>query len=691
MSPGGVPTQAAGSTSNHVVSMVGDYVDTNVLRIRATLSGHHRDKYYAPFVNGQYLGYNVYAPIDTPLEILVTFTNGTTLGSFYLEDAGDYATFNSFVPIGQAQNFDALTSNRIYMEFASTYTISAVYGDTQLSAISITGAKRNTNVAQVQGWPTRGALSYSITTTGTTHVVRWWSDTTMVAEGSRVGDGALTCTAANGSGMSIPCTLTYTADLIPNVAFVELRWPKSFQIHYSTSPLVFPRSPEATVNDTGSDNYLFLTPVITNGSYNVDVLEVDDGGIVQTAGIPASKTAVLNAVPLPPTVTTITGTAAATTINWTAGEAGCTYTVYYSHVGMPIDLIGYAPASITTAADATSATLAAITDYTAVDTSTALATLKTAFDSAVATVNAAYTTGETGFAAALATYAAALKTAMNTYAATVWLRMTPWTKQLDGIVAVVSQQLATFNGLGLTTAQWQNQIGFAYAGLLGATGDMLEHNPTRYTLPNAAVGAGASGSATLGTGGMPSDGTSALNLSNTRYSLSDAAKPTIRPGKIRGVVRATKAGIQEKNDIQFEIEYTNAGAINTPRPNTATLSAVTATAGLTLSATGQTVNDDAPGVATILDFYAQTTSPIDLTNPQASVALADSGNGILAGTVSYTLPGAGWYYVAVAARTAAGARSLTAAERLLEFDTTGPGAVTSFSVKVVRGRGNRIG
>jgi hypothetical protein len=87
-------------------------------------------------------------------------------------------------------------------------------------------------------------------------------------------------------------------------------------------------------------------------------------GIAQTAGITVISGLVIVTPPAAPTLAAPTGNAAATTINWATGEAGCTYTVYFSDIDTPINLGNFAlPAPITTGVDATSQVLPAIVGY----------------------------------------------------------------------------------------------------------------------------------------------------------------------------------------------------------------------------------------------------------------------------------------------------------------------------------------
>lgn len=311
---GGCVSAAPGDTTDMIRGFATDTMSGNVLRSKVDTWGYYRDRYFAVFSNGVYTGQNYLAPIDSDLTIPLNLGAGTTIGSIYLEDAGDWSSFNTdYYPKGNVEYFDSLTAQRLQLTWTASYTLSTVRGDTQLSSISITGAKRFRNCAAVPERSTRGRVSYSITTVSGTHIVRFWSGDFLVAEGSLSGNGAITCSPSNYSGMTVTGTLTYTGDVAPNTAFIDIRWPASYQIHYSKSSLSYPRTPEATAKDSGTDAYLYLSAVLSGGTWNWNVLQVDDDGDVQTTGIPTTTAQTINAPPASPTNLRITGSGALVT------------------------------------------------------------------------------------------------------------------------------------------------------------------------------------------------------------------------------------------------------------------------------------------------------------------------------------------------------------------------------------------
>lgn len=349
-----------------ILSLKADLVGASSMRMRLIPHSQYQNKYLAPFPNGVYAGRNYWSDPHEPISEIFYLSPGTVAnGSIFVEDAGDWAAFESgVVPVGMAEDNDAQNAKRLQYTWTAPVTITPIRGDSQISSVTVTGAKRGVNVFKTNK-PTRGKLHYQIITADSgDYIVRWWCGTQLVAEGSRTGNGALTCSAVNDSGLTITCTLTYAADVAPGTAFIELRWPETYQIHYSTSALSFPRSPEATVSDKGEDDFVFLTDVLAAGTYNCNVLPVDDGGTVQAASFPTDLVRTINNPPAAPTITGITGNAAALTAAWSVGESGCTFTVYASPVNYPVNYGNYAsPAPIATALNATSQVLAAVTGY----------------------------------------------------------------------------------------------------------------------------------------------------------------------------------------------------------------------------------------------------------------------------------------------------------------------------------------
>lgn len=342
------------------------------VRVRGMLWPKYQNRYLVVHLNGQPITPFLRSNFAQPFETLVTVPPGETKANIYIEDVGDWGSLpDALIPSDLSIQKEAALGDKIsfFWNPPSTFSIanklvSDPRGDSQLSAISITGMKRGANVEIVPDLPTRGKLAYTIHNVGTTRTVRFWYKNALVAQGSRVGNGSVTCSAVNESGIDVTCTVTYTGDVLHGEAFINLVWPDTYQVHYSTGALAFPRAPEMTALDIGLDDFAAVTPSLNPGTYNVSVVPVIDGVEMDPGSITTTSGLVVLDVPEPPVPGTPTGNAAATTVNWAVGESGCTFDVYYSNMDAPInygDASG--PTPLTTALDATSAILAARIDY----------------------------------------------------------------------------------------------------------------------------------------------------------------------------------------------------------------------------------------------------------------------------------------------------------------------------------------
>ncbi len=264
--------------------------------------------YFACWVNGVWKGPNHKAPLNGEIEILANVDPGTDVASIWVEQVGAAETFDSsFIPSEYAEAIDALSANRLRIKWVAPYALTPVRGDAQLSSITVTGALRNNNVEAIEDAPYRGRLSYTITTVGGDYFVRWYANGRLVAEGSRSGDGALTCDAVNGSGLSVACTLAYTAEVTLGSAWLDVVWAKSYQIHYvKDTTLSFPRPAQAIVRDNGGTAYSYRSPLLSHGDYDYNVLAVDDAG-GNVDGSPSTPGDSPKTITNPPKSPTITG------------------------------------------------------------------------------------------------------------------------------------------------------------------------------------------------------------------------------------------------------------------------------------------------------------------------------------------------------------------------------------------------
>ncbi len=544
--PGGPSTQAAGRARNFILNLDVVALTSTTIRITAVIHPRYRNRYLAVFVAGRYHS-NIWVDSAEVFRATIKVPFGTTLASVQLEDAGRWAALSTAGIAAlslHAEINDAESAQRLCFKWTAPYTITIPRGDTQLTSITVTGAKRNVNVGTTTR-PTRGKLHYQILEVEDspgTYIVRWWSGTRLVAQGTRTGNGALTCTEINGSGLEVTCTLTYTADVKPGTAFIDVKWPLAYQVHYSPDALSYPRTPEGLRADNGQDDYEFLTAELPPGTYNWNILTIDDGNVVQSSSFPSTTPKVINYIPLPVEEVTFTGNAAALELHWLPGEEGCTYDIYSSLINEAINFGDYTNPAIESSSD----------------------------------------------------------------------------------------------------------VLYPYLGarFFGA------------------------------------------RFFHARFLRSELQKvmPAIEdyPGIFRFVIRATKDGIQEKTDKHYHVEFDEEGNIVYPRPNRASLQNITVTSALTLTVEGVLLTEEQVADAIAFDlFVVPEADEIDLTDPQASVTLDDAVVSVQRKEVSFTVPSAGWYKVAILARAANGSLSRTYYQYLFEVTDDVPEAVEVFEAKVI--------
>lgn len=154
--------------------------------------------------------------------------------------------------------------------------------------------------------PTEARLDLELLDDAGTRTLNLYCRGTLVATGSRSGDGTIVLQEVNGSGISGEVEVTYTADvLLTDEAFVALRWPARYEIHADLAanwPLTFPRTPEAVVYDTGKGGVLAgMLTGLAAGSYSYLVRAVSDTEAEGT-NTTAQETLALPGRPEPPGV-----------------------------------------------------------------------------------------------------------------------------------------------------------------------------------------------------------------------------------------------------------------------------------------------------------------------------------------------------------------------------------------------------
>ncbi len=577
-------------------------------------------------------------------------TLGADVGNIFVEDAGDYPSFDSpdDVPYEDAQAQDSLTARRFTTSWTANYELSTIRDDSQLSSITISGAARGFNCRVMPERPTRATLTYSVSSVGSDHTVRFWNGVNLVAEGTRTGNGAVTCSPVNGSGLTVAATLTFSTDLTQDIAQIEVRWPAAYQIHYSTSSLSFPRTPEATVNDNGGIRFTFQSPLLSNGSYNYNVLAVDDEGNVETSPpTPGDSPLVINAAPdatagVVVSIVTISGKKYVQ-VNWTADSSS--HDIYLSEQpNAPINFgaaynvaSGTSVKQVATIKPDTAVGLPQL-DPAAVDREPAFDAITTAFDDVADDLNSAWAVDVPTFTAALATAQNDLDDALLTYGSItsgIGLDTLEFRDSIDAQFSTIAATADGFADLDLT--DFQAAIYGNFSALLAYLGTVLEGSSGRYPMPDGTTG----------------------SVQPVSETLWDAAQPFVIPAVFRLVIRATAGGVQETTDQEHQFEIDPSGAIVNPRPPDAHISNVDISSTYTLTATAEISLDDADAMPTAIDFYVVSHGgTITESSPSASVSLpSPDGSGFFLKTVSYIVGGNGHYDLAVKSRAADGTRS----------------------------------
>lgn len=131
---------------------------------------------------------------------------------------------------------------------APTYIREAYNDSGQLSTWTLTGLERFTNCNRIDGAPTQARLEITLTTVGGVHTLELSAGNAVVARGSRTGDGEITLSAVNNSGLSGKVTLAYSADITAATeAYVTISWPSEYTLAEGSDAL-------AVVADNGYGN-----------------------------------------------------------------------------------------------------------------------------------------------------------------------------------------------------------------------------------------------------------------------------------------------------------------------------------------------------------------------------------------------------------------------------------------------------
>jgi hypothetical protein len=675
---------APGSTRDKVLDLHAAIVMGGI-RVDVEPWSYYRSRNYAMFVNGVWKN-NQYHPSDlNTMRMSHPINPGTTNNlSVAVVEVGDHEQFDEawFVPGGWTKEEEAADSARFRVQWVAGYFVDEVNGENSLASVVLTGITRYGNCEPDNKFPlTRGRVWYTIEAIGGDRYVRLWANGSLISSGFRTGDGLVTFTENNGSGVTGTCILTYTADVIPNQAFLLIRWAEKYNLHYSTSALSYPRTPEMVIYDKGVSRYIALTPVLPAGAYNYALQAVGDDGTLQSpVPTPSDSPKTIKVPPIPITWGTPTGNAAALTLNWTTVEPGTSFTVYHSNPDEPVNIGQWSyPLPILRPLGANSATFPAITGYAPVDREPYWNSFVSSIDSIVIAVNTAYDAGYTGFVAILDTQESLGQTALQTLSNAVVVPTTEHAEQM-AILFENLRQSALASADAPTTAYWQSAVYSAQSTFLNGMSLILDGNTQRYTFTDGSL-------PWSGTG--VSDGDAGSNEAGgylTQTSVKKLITPFVTNRKIRCICRSLRLSdsIQEVSDEVLTVELDSTGAIVLPRPNASNISNITAS-NLTVTFKVQAVTDDQVVAAYQLAVY-YVAAPADLTytSPAGTVVASSEITGVVSGDIVVVFPAPGYYIIGSKSITAGGVLSKETRETTIWVGTEQPAAPTGVSAEVIR-------
>jgi hypothetical protein len=142
------------------------------------------------------------------------------------------------------------------------------------------------------------------------------------------------------------------------------------------------------------------------------------------------------------------------------------------------------------------------------------------------------------------------------------------------------------------------------------------------------------------------------------------------PGIAYVIVRAVASGVEERNLNILALEYDASGNFVPARPNAPgiQLESLAITSGRTISVKGIYNSDHQAAAATSLQLFSRTPSgSYNFASPIGSggTLTASGVKGIQTGTITYTFPADGYYYLTMLAVTAGGTQSAPAQEVLI--------------------------
>lgn len=694
-----------GATEHKVLDLKAYIIANTSMKMVVLPQGQWRGKNYAFYVNGIFQGIQ-YAPLTAPMEFDFPFDYGTSIGSIEVIEVGIVDGWESGEdPYGWVRVTEQESADRLAIRWAVSPKTdsSTAKASTSITNISLSGVYRWANCEPDQGDLQRGKIILTCTQnpgTPGSWIFRFFSWGQVIAEGEALAGNPLVISESNGSGVSGTALVgAVPTPILMGDDWIMSRWPARYNLHYSVSPLTFPRTPEQYLDDDGLRNYVSLTPTMAEGTYNYTVQSQSEEGVVDpTPPVPTDSPKEIFDIPKTPTITSIVGNClTGLQVTWTPSDDGTWYTLYRSSKNQPVNFWTWSlPTSFSIPEGETTVVCPPIADFVPLAYDPAV--IKGQFATEVLALNTAYEGVQAGYAPQLTLSLSGLKADMVQYERDVDICTDSFEEELatmfDAIQAANSAALA----LSLTDAAWRTAMYPWHSQLLVWLSQILFGSPGAYTfeggqLPFSANPAGATslGSSSDGStlAGFSVKNDYLLSLIADRFEDVNLSGVPTENAKFRFIMRATNEfDVQEKGDLQYTVEVDSNGDVVPTRPNQAHIRDIS-WSGLTATITVVVKRDNEDVTPTHVDFYWTTTASgyFDWTTPTSSTAIGDEATDMYVTVVTATFPAAGFYNIACKSRVlTTGARSAKARSQWVRATNDDPEQVSNISAKVMRGR-----
>lgn len=263
-----------------------------------------------------------------------TYDSTLTSHSVSMKQLGDWAdALNVDVSIDQTY-FTSDKGASVQFDFpASVDEVEAIGDSGQFATWAIIGLSRWKTVRPTgNGLPkTEACMDLTMSSAGAVHTVSLSMNGYLIAQGTINGNGSVTLTAQNNSGVSGTVVLTYSADIALNAATFNVRWASSYTVVCGAL--------STTVKDTGiGDTLTAKLGPLAAGNQSWSITANSDTGVVGTA---LTGNVTVPGRPVAPSgLVYVSGDSTATVIRWTESTTASSFSrVYDSELNGPTDTI----------------------------------------------------------------------------------------------------------------------------------------------------------------------------------------------------------------------------------------------------------------------------------------------------------------------------------------------------------------